>query len=125
MFPQRFLSGLARRRAEWSRSLARRGWPAPSASWLARAGVALVVLMGLADGASAQALGTMQVSARVLPGRPGWAALAEARALAQGVLAQPAVTHLTRRRGLVQARAEVALAAGRRRLLVTIQHPHN
>lgn len=67
----------------------------------------------------------MQVSARVLPAHAGWTALGEVRALAQAILARPTVTPRTSRRGLVQTRAELAPADGRRRLLLTIHHPHN
>ena len=80
---------------------------------------------GVPGGVSAQALGTMQVTARVLPGQPGWAGLSEARALAQEVLSRSSVASQTRRAGLVQARAELAPADGRRRLLVTINYPQN
>ena len=79
----------------------------------------------LPAGVSAQALGTMQVTARVLPGGPAWAGLAEARVLARQALLSPPATPRTRRAGLVQTRAELTTTAARRRLLVTVQYPRN
>ena len=55
--------------------------------------------LGLPGTSSAQALGTMQVAARVVPASVGWTGLAEA-----GVAAR---------------------SGGRGLLIVTIQHPHN
>ena len=62
---------------------------------------------------------------RVLPGRPGWLALYEARSLAREVLLAPSSASDTRRSGLVRTRAELTPAAGRRRLLVTVDYPRN
>jgi hypothetical protein len=84
-----------------------------------------LLALALPSGVSAQALGTMQVTARVLPGRPGWAGLSEARNLARQALLTPFVTSETHRAGLVQARAELTATAGRRRLLVTVDYPRN
>lgn len=75
-------------------------------------------------GVSAQALGTMQVTARVLPGRPGWTAVSEAGALARSVVSTGARAQ-SRHAGLVRTRAEVASVQGRRRLLITVHYPHN
>ena len=75
--------------------------------------------------ASAQALGTMLVTDRVLPGRPAWAGLAEAQMLAREALLSLAAGSDVRRAGLVQARAELATIGGRRRLLVTVDYPRN
>jgi hypothetical protein len=80
---------------------------------------------GIPGGASAQALGTMQVTARVLPGLPAWAALREAQALAQQVLLAPLSGPEVRRAGLVQSRAELASTGGRRRFVVTVDYPRN
>jgi hypothetical protein len=97
-----------------------------SAGAMLRLGLLAVPLMVSFPGrASAQALGTMQVTARVLPGRPGWAGLAEAQILAREVLLSPAAGLYIRRAGLVQARAEFATTGGRRRLLVTVDYPRN
>ena len=82
---------------------------------------------GIRHGCSARAmaLGTMQVTARVLSGGPGWAGLAEAQVLARDALLSPAAVSDIRRAGLVQARAELATTGGRRRLLVTVDYPRN
>jgi hypothetical protein len=80
---------------------------------------------GAPGGVSAQAAGTMQVTARVLPAEAGWSGLAEARSLVRGVLEAPRMAPATRRAGLVRTRAELAPINGRRRLLVTIHYPHN
>jgi hypothetical protein len=97
-----------------------------SAGAMLRLGLLVVSLMVSFPGwASAQALGTMQVTARVLPGRPAWAGLAEAQILAREALLSPAAGSDVRRAGLVQARAELATTGGRRHLLVTVDYPRN
>ena len=91
-----------------------------------RLGLLAVPLMVSFPGwASAQALGTMQVTARVLPGPPAWAGLAEAQILAREALLSPTAGSDVRRAGLVQARAELATTGGRRRFLVTVDYPLN
>jgi hypothetical protein len=93
---------------------------------LVRVAVPVALLApGLPGGVSAQALGTMQVSARVLPGRPSWSGLSEAQGLARRLLQAPSSSPATSRTGLVRTRAELASVNGRRRLLVTIHYPHN
>jgi len=97
-----------------------------SARAMLRLGFLTVPLMVSFPGwVSAQALGTMQVTARVLSGGPGWAGLAEAQVLAREALLSPAAGSDIRRAGLVQARAELATTGGRRRLLVTVDYPRN
>jgi hypothetical protein len=97
-----------------------------SAGAMLRLGLlALPLMVAFPGWASAQALGTMQVTARVLPGRPAWAGLAEAQMLAREALLSPAAGLDVRRAGLVQARAELATIGGRRRLLVTVDYPRN
>ena len=125
MFPSRFHSG---RRSLSSAPDA----PVSGASRTCRNGalpalglITLLVAVARPDGVSAQALGTMQVTARVLPGGPGWAGFSEASALARQVGSAPASESATRRVGLVQARAELASGQGRRRLVITIHYPHN
>jgi hypothetical protein len=81
--------------------------------------------LGLPGTASAQALGTMQVTARVVPASAAWTGLAEAGVVARSVARQEPGRPLIRRNGLVQARAEIRPSGGRRLLLVTIHHPHN
>jgi hypothetical protein len=67
----------------------------------------------------------MQVTARVHPGGPGWAGLAEAQALTRQVPLTSSGGAEIRRAGLVQARAAVASTGGRRGLLITIDYPRN
>ena len=64
-------------------------------------------------GASAQAFGTMQVTARVLPGLPPWAGVREAQALAERARRAPFSGSEIRQAGLVRARVDVASASGR------------
>jgi hypothetical protein len=87
--------------------------------------LAVPLMAAFPGGASAQGLGTMQVTARVLPGRPVWGGLAEAQAAARQVLLSSPAGPEIRRAGLVQARAEFAPTAGQRRLLVTVNYPRN
>ena len=87
--------------------------------------LALPLIVAAPAGASAQGLGTMQVTARVLPGRPVWAGLTEAQVLARQVLLSPSAGPEIRRSGLVQARAELASTGERRRLLVRVDYPRN
>ena len=97
-----------------------------SAGAMLRLGLLAVPLVVSFPGwASAQALGTMQVTARVLPGRPGWAGLAEAQVLAREALLSPAAGSDIRRAGLVEARARLTTTGGRRCLLVTVDYPRN
>jgi hypothetical protein len=89
-----------------------------------------LLALGLPGTSSAQALGTMQVTARVVPASVAWTGLAEARVSARGAAAlQPGRTFI-RRGGLVQSTAQIhpfgdRPSGGRRLLIVTIQHPHN
>ena len=97
-----------------------------SASAILRLGLLAVPLMvSFPSWASAQGLGTMQVTARVLPGRPAWAGLTEAQAVARQVLLSSSASPEIRRAGLVRARAELASIGGRRRLVVTVDYPRN
>jgi hypothetical protein len=107
------------------------GAPAPSwhASLVAsmlRLGLLVAPLAAALPGtASAQALGTMQVTARVLPGLPSWAGLAEVQGMTRQALLAPSGGTKIRRAGLVQARAALASGGGPRRLLITIDYPRN
>jgi hypothetical protein len=88
--------------------------------------VALAGFLALAlpGTSSAQATGTMQVGARVIPAAAAWAGLSEAR-LAVAASTRDRGRPQVRRTGLVHARTELRSAEGRRTLLVTLQHPHN
>jgi hypothetical protein len=100
--------------------------PDCSAGAILRLGLLTVTLVVSFPGwASAQALGTMQVTAQVLPGGPGWAGLAEAQILTRQALHSPAAPLDIRRAGLVQARAELTTARGPMRLRVTVDYPRN
>jgi len=84
------------------------------------------LLLGLAGPSSAQGLGTLQVTAQVVPATAAWTGLAEAAVAAQGAAREATAGQtLIRRTGLVHARAEMHGSGGRRLLLVTIHHPHN
>jgi hypothetical protein len=101
----------------------RRGY---SAAGKLRLGLlALPLIVAFPAGASAQGLGTMQVTARVHPGRPSWTGLTEAQALAQQVLRSSSDGPEIRRAGLVQARGELASTGERRLLLVRVDYPRN
>jgi hypothetical protein len=125
MFPARFQIGFLPSwpgRPDPGAGTGRESW---SGAFLRVAGVPPHQALGHPSGASAQALGTMQVTATVLPADAGWRALSEARGAARRLLQTPWTSRATRAAGLVQARAELASVDGRRRLLVTIHYPRN
>ena len=74
---------------------------------------------------SAQAQGTMQVTARVVPASVAWAGVAEVGQALRSATGDPAGRVSVRRGRLTQARTEIRSSGGRRLLIVTIQHPHN
>ena len=81
--------------------------------------------LGLPGTSSAQALGTMQVAAQVVPASVGWTGLAEAMVAARSAAAHPPGRTFIRRGGLVQTTAKIHPSGGRGLLIVTLQHPHN
>jgi hypothetical protein len=81
--------------------------------------------LGLPQTSSAQALGMMQVTARVVAASVAWTGIAEAGEVARTAAREQYGRPLVRRSGLVHARAEIHPSEGRRLLIVTIQHPHN
>lgn len=87
--------------------------------------LSLLLFVARSGRVSAQGLGTMQVTARVLPAGPSWTGLSEARAAALAVLGDPASRSSNRRTDLVRAYAELQGVGSRRRLLITLHHPHN
>jgi hypothetical protein len=121
MFPARFHRGPDRseRVPAWGAERSSRGSAIP------RIGLAVLLTAALPAGVSAQALGTMQVTARVIPGRPAWDGLSEARTLARAALLAPSTASGTRRADLVQARAEFNSSPARRRLMITVNYPRN
>jgi len=89
-------------------------------------GMALLgsLVLGLPQTSSAQALGTMQVTARVVDASVAWAGVAEGREAARAARGQSG-RPLVRRNRLLLTRAEIRPSGGRRLLIVTIHHPHN
>jgi hypothetical protein len=87
--------------------------------------LAALLSAGTSGGAHAQGIGTMQVTARVLPARPSWVALEETRAAALAVLHEPSTPAGRRRSRLVLTRAEFQAQGSRRTLVVTLDYPHN
>ena len=87
--------------------------------------VCALLATGLPAICSAQAIGTMQVDARVVPAAAAWAGVAEAGLAARAAVGAPADRLLIRRNGLVRAATEIRIVGSRREVLVTIQHPHN
>jgi hypothetical protein len=85
-------------------------------------GVLAVALPGIS---SAQSIGTMQVSARVVPASAAWSGLSEAGLAAQAAVQAPSERPLIRRSGLVHSATEIRRVGSRRVVVVTIQHPHN
>jgi hypothetical protein len=81
--------------------------------------------LGLPQMSSAQALGTMQVSARVVPASVAWAGVAEGREAARIAAKQRWGRPIVRRGGLLLTQAEIRPLGGRRLLIVTIHPPHN
>ncbi len=75
--------------------------------------------------ASAQAIGTMQVTARVLPASDAWSGVSEAGLAAREAVRTPAGQPLIRRNGLILSSTEIRRAGDSRVVHVTIQHPHN
>src|SRR5687767_13720245 len=90
-------------------------------------GVAVLgwLALGLPQTSSAQALGTMQVTARVAAASVAWTGVAAAGEVARTAAREQYGWPLVRRSGLVHARAEICASEGRRLLVVTILHPHN
>ena len=88
----------------------------------AHGGVLAVALPGIS---SAQSIGTMQVSARVVPASAAWSGLSEAGLAARAAVQAPSARPLVRRNGLVHSATEIRTVGSRRVVFVTLQHPHN
>ncbi|MGH7580487.1 MAG: hypothetical protein ACREM9_09980 [Gemmatimonadales bacterium] len=84
-----------------------------------------LLVLGLPGATSAQAIGTMQVSARVVSATAAWTGLREAGLAARQAAGEPNGPPAVRDNGVLRTRAEVRESRGRRFLLVTIQHPRN
>jgi hypothetical protein len=101
---------------------------APAAFWgsiLPLAALASVLVLVTPGTASAQALGTMQVTARVVPASVAWSGLALAGAAARAVAAEKTEQPMSRRTGLVYVRVEPPPSGSGGPLIVTVHHPHN
>jgi hypothetical protein len=130
MFTARIHMGCGTRFPGFTQSAGMTSGRALQAGWIPRMAALLGLLaLGLPGTSSAQALGTMQVAARVVPASVGWTGLAEASIAARGAAGREPGRALIHRGRLVHATAEIhpsnGLAGGRRLLIVTIQHPHN
>ena len=99
----------------------------PSSAGLALRVAPFVALLSAAlpGGVSAQALGTMQVTARVVPAEAGWSGLAAARTLAREVLSRPAGPGEVRWGDVARIEAAMVSGKGPRELLVTVDYPRN
>jgi hypothetical protein len=97
----------------------------PAVGILRLAVVAALLTLSLQGTSSAQALGTMQVTARVAPASVAWSAVAEAALAVQSVAQWNSDRPLIRRNGLVHTLTEIRPTGSRRLLVVTIHHPHN
>jgi hypothetical protein len=75
--------------------------------------------------ALAQGIGTMQVTARVLPAGPSRVALEETRAVTAAALREPWTLSTIRRTRLVRTRADLLAQGSRRTLVITLHYPHN
>jgi hypothetical protein len=84
-----------------------------------------LLALGLPETSAAQAVGTMQVSARVIPATTAWTGLSEAALAARAVAQAPRGRSVVRRAGVIATRAEIDPAGDRRHLVVTIHYPHN
>jgi len=111
------------------------GWPRPAAErsrlTVPAGGVlrwtVLLGILGLAFPRTsyAQAVGTMQVTARVVPASVAWTAVAEAREAARSVVRDPSALPVVRGGRLLQARAEIHDSTGPGLVIVTVQHLRN
>ena len=105
--------------------------PSPAGRTLRMAGLAALLSLVGPGALSAQALGTMQVSARVVPAAVAWAGVAEAKAAVRAAAHESGGTglvrraSLVRRAGLVWARAELPAPGSGDPLVVTVHHPFN
>jgi hypothetical protein len=118
---RRFLSPRGRNAA----SSVHPGYATPARRILCLLAVTGALASTLPRTSSAQALGTMQVTARVVPASVAWAGVAEVGHAVRSATADPAGRVSVRRGRLIQGRTEIRSSGGRRLLIVTIQHPHN
>lgn len=126
MFTVRTQIGLVRSRSGLSRPPQKRADRTSRAGgFVPVAALAGLLALGLPQTSSAQSLGTLQVTARVVPASVAWTGVAEAGVAARSLVGQESGRPLIRRNGLVYTSAEIHRAGGRHLLLVTLHHPHN
>jgi hypothetical protein len=126
MFTVRSFSGLLRRSTGLGGPAGTSRHVDPTAARMLRtAALCGVLAVALPGTSSAQSIGTMQVTARVVPASAGWSGVSEAGLAAQGAVRAPLGRPLIRRSGLVHSAAEIRTVGSRRVVVVTIQHPLN
>jgi len=126
MFTSRFRGGFVLKSPGRTRPTAERaGTVGPPGGSLIRLVLLGLLAVGLPRMSYAQALGTMQVTARVIPGAVAWSGLAEAQAAARSAAGTRSWMPVVRRGRLVQARAEIRASAGLGLVVVTINHLRN
>jgi hypothetical protein len=96
----------------------------PVAGWVRIPALLGLLALALPGTSAAQASGTMQVSARVLPATAAWTGVTEAGLAAQSLSQRGFSTPAVRRTGTAFARAE-RHPADDRRVLVTVHYPRN
>jgi hypothetical protein len=84
-----------------------------------------LLVLGLPGTASAQAIGTMRIGARVVPAGAAWTGLSEVEIAARLIASHPAAGVVVRRTGVLQTRAELIRSDHRSLLRITLQHPKN
>jgi len=87
--------------------------------------VCALLAAGLPAICYAQAIGTMQATARVVPAAAAWTGVSVAGHAARAAVGISTGHPMILRDGLVRAAGEIRTARNRREVLVTIQHPHN
>jgi hypothetical protein len=89
------------------------------------AGLAALLSAGLSGEASAQSIGTLQATARVVPAAASWEALEQARTAAVLALQASEGGPGVSRTELVRTSTVLQGSGDGRRLLVTLEHPRN
>jgi hypothetical protein len=84
-----------------------------------------LLALGLPRSSAAQAVGTMQVSARVVAATAAWTGLEEAGLATRMAVREQGARPVIRNQGVVRTRAEIHQAGDQRLVLVTVQYPRN
>ena len=101
------------------------GQPSPAGQMLRLGPLVALFSAALPGGVSAQAFGTMQVTAHVVPAEASWGALTTAQTLAWELLSRPTGPRALRGGEVARVEAAVAAGEGPPRLRVTIDYPRN